>query len=300
MEIHFEIENRCLLGCNHCSSCATSNGCMKEYSIDNMVSFLNSLQGKKEVFLTGGEPLLYPEIDELLEQLNTEVKNIVLGMFTTGIRGTDILMAAVSESYARQLAHHGLKVCYISIYSHRKEEHDWMTNCEGSFDLTRLSIQHLQEAGVEIRFNTVITSRNENEMPQLIEMAKEWGVTEVRLLKLIRHGRAENCWDVIGITEDRYCQVVSAVLKRKNSIRITASGLVDIIPCRLSYNENACPAGKYLWYVTYKGDVFPCASIKNRSEYRIGSIKENIGEQCKQFCERSEGLFQSLCKSRCL
>ena len=294
MEIHFEIENRCLLGCRHCSSYASSDGCKMDYSVKDMASFLNGLKGKKEVFLTGGEPLLHPEIEMILKRLHTEADGTVLGMFTTGITGNDAQIGSISEQYAQELARNGLEICYLSVYSCSKKEHDWMTNREGSFDLTKDSISHLRKAGIEIRFNTVVTSKNQNRIPELLEMAKDWGAAEVRLLKLINHGRAKNCWDTIGITEEQYRCTIKSVLHRDNPVRITASGAVDIVPCRSFCGKNVCPAGKKLWYVTYQGDVYPCASVKNLSRYKIGNIKEEMGKWQEEFCELLNGKI--LCK----
>lgn len=283
MEIHFEIENRCLLGCRHCSSKAANDGAIMEYSQESMVRFLNGIQGEKEVFLTGGEPLLYSEIETLFKRLHTEVEGLLLGMFTTGIREKDGFAEAVSESYAEQLVSLGLNICYFSIYSSKAEEHDWMTGYKGSFNLTRQSILNLKKAGVDVRFNSVVTAKNAEDISKIIRLAEEWGVSEVRLLKLIRHGRAELCWDHIGVTEEKYRQVVREIFEKDNSVRITASGAVDIAPCRHFSRRNICPAGKQLWYITYRGDVFPCASVKNNLKYRVGNIREDIIDKCELF-----------------
>ena len=270
MEIHFEIENKCLLKCRHCSSCASSCGQKMDYAVSDMVSFLNKLKGTKEIYLTGGEPLLYPEIVVLLKHL------------------------PISEEYAEQLACSGLKVCYLSVYSCIKEEHDWMTNVEGAFDLTRVSISHLKKAGIDVRFNSVITSRNQGQLPELIEMAKVYGATEVRLLKLINHGRAEACWDIIGINEDQYRYAVMTILQRENPVRITASGVVDLISCRPFCGKDTCPAGKQLWYITYCGDIYPCASVKNQMHYKVGNIKDDIDTAREGFHKLLDG--EVLCK----
>ncbi len=289
MEIHFEIENKCLLGCRHCSSRASCDGKTMDYSVGDMVSFLRKNKGRKDVFLTGGEPLLHSGIESLLEYLNTEAGDIVLGMFTTGIRGNGTQKEAVSEEYAKQLAGHGLKVCYLSVYSSRKEEHDWMTNFKGSFDMTESAVRNMKKAGMDVRFNSVVTAQNADKITDLIQMGKDWGISEIRLLKLISQGRAENCWSEIGITEERYRTTIRNILERDNPVRITASGAVDILPCRVSGTKYVCPAGCQLWYVTCQGDVYPCASVKNQMDYRIGNVKEDIWENCEKFCRRSNG-----------
>lgn len=85
MEIHFEIENRCLLKCIHCSSFATNEGMPLQYAEDDIIRFLDSFDEPAEIFLTGGEPLLYPDISSLIHRIQSETKDISIGMFTTGI-----------------------------------------------------------------------------------------------------------------------------------------------------------------------------------------------------------------------
>ena len=79
MEIHFEIENRCLLKCRHCSSYATDAGKNMEYSVDDILRFLNLFNEKteKEIFLTGGEPLLHPQIVEIIKKIKKISKKVL-------------------------------------------------------------------------------------------------------------------------------------------------------------------------------------------------------------------------------
>lgn len=61
-------------------------------------------------------------------------------------------------------------------------------------------------------------------------------------------------------------------LKRKNKLRVTVSGAIDILPCRNDCKRNICPAGVELVYVVNNGDIFPCASVKKKAEFKIGNI----------------------------
>ncbi len=274
MEIHFEIENKCLLRCKHCSSFASSSGDIMQYSDKNMIAFLKGLSGKKKVYLTGGEPLLYPQLDGLLCKISQDVDDVAFGLFTSGIREINGKVASVSDDYAFILAENSLKECYLSIYSHCQKEHDWMTNFEGSFELTRSSASAFIHAGVEVRFNTVITAKNHKKIIEIIRMAEEWGIQEVRLLKLIRHGRAEKLWNVMGIEEEQYRETVIKALGYNGRVRITASGTRDIVPCKSDCGDDICPAGKKQWYVNYQGGIYPCACIKNDKMYQIGNIRD--------------------------
>lgn len=274
MEIHFEIDNRCLLNCRHCSSLASETGVEMQYSEETMCDFLKSIQEKKEVFLTGGEPLLYPRLEKLLKRLNDEVENLTLGLFTTGIVMDSLKQNSISREYAEILSESGLKICYLSLYSFQEQEHDWMTRLQGSFDLLRESVNNLQAAGIEIRFNCVATKRNYLIFGKIIDFAKNLGATEVRILKLIQHGRALEYWDELNITDEMYRTIVLDSIKKEKGIRITASGAIDLIQCRYLYNTSTCPAGKQLLYITNEGDIFPCASVKKNNDYLIGNIND--------------------------
>lgn len=295
MEIHFEIINQCLLSCRHCSSMASKLKLEKEYSKQDMIKLLKAIKGEKEVFLTGGEPLLYTNLDGMLNDLQTQITDISLGIFTTGIISDSGQAKPISQKYAEKLAECGLKVCYLSVYSHLEQEHDWMTRLQGSYKMIKESISHLRAVGIEIRFNSVVTNRNMSSFNKIIEFAESIGATEVRILKLIRQGRAKECWEDIGVTEQNYKNVIQNAMKRRNKLRITASGAIDILPCRQGCNIQTCPAGKWLIYVTNNGDIFPCASVKRKVEYKIGNISEmDIVKNWNLFQTKLDGKI--LCK----
>lgn len=133
----------------------------------------------------------------------------------------------------------------------------------------------------------MVSKKNKNTLGEIVDMAADWGIKEVRLLKLIKHGRANACWDEIGISEEEYRRCVCDVVRRKNAVHVSASGVVDLIPCRWPCEREVCPAGKHLLYITYHGDIYPCASVKNNSAYRIGNIKNaDVWEKYRLFCEK--------------
>ena len=287
MEIHFEIENRCLLKCRHCSSYANNDGLPMEYSIEDMMRFLSKVEEEKTILLTGGEPLLYPKLDDLLDTLNTRLTSVKVGLFTTGIMENGKKLDSISETYAKQMASKGLKMCYLSVYSTQEEIHDWMTNRTGSFEMLKRSVFHLKDAGIEVNFNSVVSKKNKKSLGEIIDMAADWKINEVRFLKLIKHGRANACWEEIVISEEEYRDCVRNIVCRKNSVYVSASGVVDLIPCRWPCEREVCPAGRNLLYITYHGDVYPCASVKNDPAYRIGNIKNvDLWEKYRLFCEK--------------
>lgn len=124
-----------------------------EYSIEDMIRLLSKVEEETSILLTGGEPLLYPKLEELLYTLNTRLSSVSVGLFTTGIMGNGKKLECISEAYAKQMASNGLEMCYLSVYSTQKEIHDWMTKCAGSFEVMKKSVFHLRDAGIKVNFN---------------------------------------------------------------------------------------------------------------------------------------------------
>lgn len=143
MEIHFEIENKCLLKCRHCSSNATSKGVKFDYPIEQMLELLSAIPEEKTVFFTGGEPLLYKNLDTLLSSIK-KLGNIAVGFFTSGVVNNNGSICPISKKHAGSLAEAGLKICYFSVYSHDAKVHDWMTQTPGSYNITQESIKALK------------------------------------------------------------------------------------------------------------------------------------------------------------
>lgn len=274
MEIHFEVNHECLLCCRHCSSLATDHGDRMHYTIEDMKNFLMLFPQETHVFLTGGEPLLYDGLDSILTSLTDALQLTSIGLFTTGIVSNQGRPCAVQPGQARLLAFHGLKVCYFSLYAQSAHAHDWMTGIPGSFDLTLESIRNMRDHGIEAKINLVVSRKNQAELHQIIALASRLGCSEVRLLKLICHGRVAQCWEDIGLTGQEYQACVMDLLNTGSDIKITASSCIELLPCRPFDDSQGCQAGSRLAYITIDGDVYPCASVKNCPRYKIGNITE--------------------------
>lgn len=274
MEIHFEINHKCLLYCRHCSSSAAVNNNEAGYTIEDMRRFLALFPQEKHIFFTGGEPLLCKSLDSILLSLSGTLPSVSMGLFTAGVVSCQGELCSVQPEQARCFASHGLRLCYFSLYAPLAQEHDWMTGIQGSFDLTLKSIEAMKDQGIETKINLVISRKNRDKLHQIIALASRLGCTEVRLLKLICHGRAVQCWPEIGLTDQEYRACVMDILSDRPDIGITASSCIDLLPCRPFSGAQGCQAGSRLAYVTIDGDIYPCASAKNCARYKIGNIKE--------------------------
>ncbi len=151
-EIQFELENMCFLDCLHCSSLEMRKHKNLCYSLNDMKNLINLYPDNLYINLTGGEPLLHKELNNVLEELHN-FKNVNLGIFTCGILEKNDKLVPISIEEAKIKHSKGLKRCYISIYSTNEKEHDFITNLPGALNCTKESIRNLKKANIDVKIH---------------------------------------------------------------------------------------------------------------------------------------------------
>ncbi|TYQ18420.1 UNVERIFIED_CONTAM: MoaA/NifB/PqqE/SkfB family radical SAM enzyme [Acetivibrio alkalicellulosi] len=297
-EIHFEIERNCELRCKHCSSHLIRDQVKRKYTfldIAQLIQLLNKYS--VYVFFTGGEPLLSKDISELIQHVSIQPIDTHVGLFTSGITSNkEGNLESITNERARKMHSIGLEMCYVSVYSYDSVIHDSMTNIQSSHLLTNNAMKNLLKEGIDVKFNSVIYSDNENDIDGILEYANFIGASEVRLLKLIQHGNAKKNWDELCLTHNKHCNILINYLNRQNFFpQITISGYPQIAPCRPFDSSRGCEAGVRLLYITYLGDVFPCACTKNNPYYKICHISDV--DKLKKYLYNINSTYRLCCLS---
>lgn len=276
-EIQVEIENACLLDCVHCSSLEMRTFKKRTYSDDTLVDFISRFPNPVHVYLTGGDPILYPNLIDLCNRIVACNSKRTIGLYTSGNCPS---MKPILQELAILLYNSGVRDAYFSIYSDISEEHDQFTRYKGSLYNTLLSVEQLSNAGIIPKAHLVLTKQNHKKIDRIINFCKSVGFCEVRILKLTPFGNALNNWDWIGVPEETQNEAISVLIQQKDEygINLSFSGYPRIHPCRALSNAHSCQAGTNLIYVTLSGDVYPCAcSLQYASRYMLGNISEPNG-----------------------
>ncbi|MBU3201562.1 radical SAM protein [Clostridium estertheticum] len=275
-EVYFEVENNCLLNCKHCSSYSLKGIKQRGYGLEDIKNFLDVLDDPIHVYLTGGEPLLNGNNLEMIRDLNEYRSNLNIGIFTCGIIEKNGILSNISYPEALKLRESGLKNCYVSVYHYDYKKHEEITNLEGSFDLTMLSIKNMLLAGVMVKVHLVINRFNVNCLDETIRVIASLGVQEIRILRIVETGNAIKNWDTIGVSYSEQNAAVVRVINKLHTypIKITVSGFPDLTPCRPFEGAVKCQGGTNVMYTTFEGEIYPCACTKKRDEFSICNISE--------------------------
>lgn len=279
-ELHIEITKRCSLNCIHCSSNQYSNDTWTSRNFDKVYNFIeqNSSFFDFIVILTGGEPLAYKNISITIDCANKLHNVNSIGIFTSGcIVNNKHNLEEINLNQAIKLKKSGLTFCYVSLYSHIKSIHEEITKVKGSYDKTIKSINNFVRAGITTNINCPLTKLNAIKTTEFIEFCLYLKIKELRFLRLVRHGRAGDNWEQIGLTREEQKKVIKEILtenkQTEKNISISIAGFPEINNCRSLVSGRGCQAGKRLFYMDENGSIFPCASKKLDKKAELLSIK---------------------------
>jgi len=276
-ELQFEIENRCLLDCVHCSSAEMRKSAGRKYSDDDIIAFIAEFKEPVHVYFTGGDPILYENLIPLCQGIKERKLDVEIGLYTTG---NCAYSQPVSEEMALQLYEAGVRDCYLSMYSMSSAEQDAWTRKPNSYRNTLISAERLRAAGIQVKAHVVLSKINYLHVNNLVELCKNLGFAEVRILKLTPSGNAMHNWDQIGLPLDIQNDLIEDMISKKNlyDVKMSFSGYPNLHPCRSSPAAKRCQAGTNLLYITSSGDVYPCAcTVRAPEKYRIGNILDIPG-----------------------
>jgi len=185
--VAWEITRNCNLSCVHCRASATKGPYTGELDTAACLQLLDQIAetGNPIVILTGGEPLLKPDIFEIAKYGTDKGLRMVMAP-----NGT-----LITETSAKQMADAGIKRISISLDGSEKEIHDKFRGVDGAFDGALRGIDFAKEAGIEFQINTTITKANLEQIPKIQELAIKLGAVAHHIFLLVPTGRGKYILD---------------------------------------------------------------------------------------------------------
>lgn len=180
--LRISVTDRCNLRCTYCLPRAVRFGSTAELlSFDDIVRVVRAAcrLGIAHVRLTGGEPLVRPDIPELVARLKRETGVREVALTTNGV---------LLERHVDALAKAGLDRLTVSVDSLRPERFRAIT-CLGSLHDVWRGIRQAAEAGLRpLKINVlVLRGMNDDEIDAWVDLTREHDLV-VRLLELMPVG----------------------------------------------------------------------------------------------------------------
>lgn len=181
--LRISIIDSCNLRCIYCSpeDCEEQNKITKDLSPIEIERVVRSMVkvGIKHVRITGGEPLLRRDVDEIIARIANMPEIQDISMTTNGIN---------LDKMAEKLKKAGLKRLNISLDSLKKDRFNYITG-GGYLEKTLKGIEKAVEVGLQpVKINTVlIKGINDDEIDEFIQLTKDTPI-QVRFIELMPIG----------------------------------------------------------------------------------------------------------------
>jgi heme b synthase len=297
--IAWEITRRCNLKCVHCrSSSGLEAKGHPDFTLDEAKRVLDDIASyaKPVVVLSGGEPLLRPDVFEIA----THGTSLGLRM-CLATNGT-----LVTQEICGKIKAAGIKMVSLSLDGASAEVHDDFRCQPGAFAGTLNAARLFKENSISFLINSSFTKRNQDEIPKIYQLAKEIGATAWYMFMIVPTGRGEDIMDELIAPEDyekllvwhydmekgekdilvrptcapNYYRVVLQQAKeqgddyQRRTLQFSTGG------------SKGCLAGQLISLIDVDGNVLPCSYFPMAA----GNIRE---KSFREIWERSE-LFQDL------
>jgi len=306
------ITSRCNLKCKHCAVNAGSLQSNDELSTKEFLSFIDqfvSLGGLSAV-ITGGEPFCRKDILDVMEYMDES--NISFAILTNGTMVSD-------EAIDTLASFKHLEYVQISLDG-LKETHDAFRGVAGSYDKALDTIgrlcRTLKYTGVIVR--STLTRKNEEELLELPEILKEYGVDIFACEILSCSGRGHTiAGDIPTISEIKEFQR-DLLSRYSNENRISVRPPLQIPPLiypQRNYSPRGSCLSPQLIGLDPVGNIAPCPYLTRYKEWNVGNIKtkslkemwidsdiknriENVYNMYRGVCAKC--VFQRVCRGPCL
>jgi len=171
---------RCNLNCKHCYSISADTDFPGELSTEDVFAVMDDLKafGVPVLILSGGEPLLRPDIFEVSR--HAKDMGFYVGLSTNG--------TLIDEKTADAIADVDYNYVGVSLDG-IGATHDAFRRREGAFDASLAGIRRCRARGLKVGIRFTMTLDNARELPDLIHLAEDEGVDKFYLSHLNYAGR---------------------------------------------------------------------------------------------------------------
>ena len=246
-----EITNKCNLSCLHCfnNSGEPLSDELTTEEICSLIDVLSSM-GVHRLTLTGGEPLVHPDLFEIVEHARKAPMTVTI--FTNG--------TLITEEHVEKFKKVGVKVA-VSVDSCNEQTHDTFRGKKGALKRTLQGITLLRAAGLSVTVSVSLSQLNKNELVDTLKYFREHNLTDYQVAEVSTSGRG---LDEVVITPEEYYQVLVEQLTYEKGVK-KVKGLA---PKR----EDGCGIAQSLIYVKADGTILPCHTCCK--DMGVGNVRD--------------------------
>ena len=266
----WEVCARCNLRCVHCRCGAAQDAAEGIFTLPRARALLDEIArfASPVIVLTGGEPLLREDLDEIIAY------GTALGFrMCLATNGT-----LLDDARCARLAAAGVKMVSLSLDGASAAAHDDFRGQPGAFEGALRGIECLKRRGIPFLINSSFTQRNRADVPGAYALAKGLGAVAWYMFGVVPVGRGEDIaaellkpdqyrellqWHLAMEREETSMLVRPTCMPQYYRLLAEAEARGEKLARRsLSFSTGGakgCVAGQSIALITASGDVKPCS-----------------------------------------
>jgi radical SAM protein with 4Fe4S-binding SPASM domain len=274
----FEVTQRCNHACLHCYNVwqgpqpAGRPYPRGEFDTARTLSLLAKALDECDcphVTLTGGEPLLRPDLERILDFL--QERKVRVTLISNGRLLDDRRVAA--------LVGRGAALFELPLLSHRREMHDELSAAPGAWDAVLKAMTAVRLARGQVVAAFVLTRRNAADLAEALRLAFAFGARGVMINRFNPGGRGRDHLEELLPSVAQVREALATAESASAEYRLPISCSIPIQPCLIDtaayphIGFGYCAAGSERAYYALDplGNLRPC----NHSDLILGNLFAN-------------------------
>lgn len=274
-ELLIEICRKCSLECKFCSSNSTikKNDFVSINYLKQIAEDLNSM-GFTEIQISGGEPLLHPDIFEFLSLINNNCNKIIYSNGNYLVNGE---IVPIPHNFFEISKKVNVSTYRFNLQSHIAKIHDYLTEKKGSFENLLISIRNAQNAGLKTEIHLIPNKLNYEKIEDSIKFFKSINVCKVKFLRFLSSGRGASSEKEleIDISNNSWIENINKIKEKYGDFVEIGAAFND------SYCAHTCTFGLNKFVITPDLFVYPCVSVKNLDYFKFNLKNSRFNEIIK-------------------
>ena len=270
MDVELLLTHNCNLRCKHCfQSSELHSDRRKHLSLSEWEKVFMELEKANiyNVIISGGEPMMYPNFEELLRKVTNF--RMSFSILTNGMLITEKNLDIFKKKNV---------AVTISLDGCTAEQHEFLRG-KNTFNHLVHSIDLMVNNGVKLNVAHVVNAQNKEHLDELVCFLVDKGVRYLSINLVEPEGRASSN-KFLHLTSEEEIQIRHKILQ----LQTAYSGKITIDFPNLSYKENMegysseeivfCSAGTKRVAISSDGCVYPCVYAFNLPFLKMGDLKK--------------------------
>ena len=283
-DLCFEIVQKCPNNCLFCSSNSNmAKSCFIPFDIfKNTILHILAQAEIKEISLSGGEPLLHPQLHQMIALCSD--LGIKTTLYTSGIvLRKDIQRSenpyiqkminqlgafdSISQNEFKELERIGLKKVVFDLQAAEVDEYNSLMGTKNNFSHLLKSILHASYCNFEKSIHFIPNKINIHQFKDVLELTELAGISELRILRFVPQGRRRENRKNLELNNEELISFLTDVQKIKSQTTKIKIG----IPLTKE-NQHLCAAGNDKLLIRFDGQILPCPAFK---DIEISTLQKN-------------------------